>query len=74
MKKLLAGNYMMNYMSIGMALIFLFIFIRILRHGKVDLTESRKYIAVVEVLLMIALIGLGFYNIINIHLYPWDSG
>ena len=49
-------NYVMNFMGMGMAIVFLVIFVAILKNGVVELTEPRKYIAVLDLLLMIALV------------------
>jgi len=58
-----AGNILINFMAIGMALIFAIIFVLILIKGEEKLIEPRRWVALIEFVLMSAIIALALYNL-----------
>ena len=64
-----AGNYLINFAAIGLAIGFLIIF-GLLYRGRVAVTEPRRWILVTEQVLMVGIIGLAFYNLASF-LFAW---
>lgn len=64
-----AGNYLINFAAIGLAIGFLIIFWMLYR-GRVAVAEPRRWILVTGQVLMVAIIGLAFYNLSSF-LFAW---
>lgn len=59
------GNYIINFMAIGLALILGIILGLIYQKGVVDVTEPRRWVLITELVLMVAIIGLATWNLIK---------
>ena len=64
------GNYFINFAAIGLAASLFWILALISKRGVVDVTEPRRLVLVVELLLMVGVIGLAIYNLANF-LFAW---
>lgn len=60
------GNYLINFAAIGLAVSIGIILVLIWLKGKAICTEPRKYILIVEILLMLAVVSLAIYNLSGI--------
>ena len=61
------GNYIINYMTIGLVIVMFIILSIIYLQGKAECTEPRKPILITKLILMIAILWLAVYNITNFH-------
>ena len=59
------GNYIINFMAIGLAISLLVIMVLICLRGIVPVSEPRKWVRVIELVTLIGIIGLGIYNLIE---------
>jgi len=67
---LTVGNYLINFIAIGLAITLLMILTLVFKRGVVDVTEPRRPVLVLEIFLMIGVIGLAIYNLANF-LFAW---
>ena len=63
------GNYIINFMAIGLALSLGIILSLIWVKGTVPVNEPRRCILAIELFLMVAIIGLAIYNLVG-----WCAG
>jgi len=61
----LIGNYIINFMAIGLALILGKILCLIYLKGVVEVTEPRRWVLITELVLMVTTIGLATWNLIK---------
>jgi len=64
---MLVGNYIINYMAIGMAIVLLTLLGIIYVKGEVRATEPRRWVLITELIMMVTTIGLAIYNIIGFY-------
>ena len=64
------GSYFINFIAIGLAITLLMILTLVFKRGVVDVTEPRRPVLVLELLLMIGIIGLALYNLASF-LFAW---
>ena len=57
------GNYIINFMAIGLAISLGIILVLICFRGVVDVSEPRRWVRVLELLVLAAIIGLATYNL-----------
>ena len=57
------GNYIINFIAIGLAVVLWMILLLIAKKGQVMVIEPRKWILYPEIVLMVAIVGLAIYNI-----------
>lgn len=63
------GNYIINFMAIGMAISLGTILGLIFKRGLVQVNEPRKWILIIELILIVSTLCLGVYNLIGFLYY-----
>lgn len=60
------GNYIINFMAIALAISLGVILILICLRGIVDVSEPRRWMRIVELTILGAIIGLAIYNLVMV--------